>query len=233
MRIPAGWTIGWNTFQAIEIPPDGFAGSSLLYLLRHDRRLVIDVEWRPEFDPNGHYRYYVQRSPLRTDETFDDEILDSAESRSRDDVVSWVNTWLARGLADAPPPDRTDTPPELLRSLRFPSGWTLHRNNITATAPPPPSGVHTLLFRAIAEQRRFRLDVTHQPEPDGHASYAIELLYAPWLRTDRGRRRENVPLTFDHDARVMHRFTTTDYHELVRYLEAWLWRASGWAVEGH
>src|SRR5688572_25204926 len=103
LRVPAGWQMGWNTFQAIEVPADGFAGSSLLYLLRHDRRLVIDVEWRPEFDPNGHYNYYVQRQSLRTDETFDDEILDSGESRSRDDVVAWVNTWLARGLDGAPP----------------------------------------------------------------------------------------------------------------------------------
>lgn len=233
IRIPAGWTVGWNTFRAVEIPPDGFSGSSLLYLLRHDRRLVVDVEWRPEFDPNGHYHYYVQRQPLRTDETFDDEILDSAESRSRDDVVSWVNTWLIRGLAEAPSPNPATIPAERLRPLRFSSGWAIQRNSITATAPLPSSEPDPLLFRAIAEQRRFRLDVVLQSHPDGATSYLIELLYAPWLRTERGRRREDVPLTFNDNVRLMHRFVTTDYDELVRYLEAWLWRAAGWAVEGH
>ncbi len=236
LRIPAGWTLGWNTFQAIEIPPDGFAGSSLLYLLRHDRRLVVDVEWRPEFDPNGHYHYYVQRNPLRTDEPSDlnDDVLDSSESRSRDDVVRWLDTWLARGLVDAPPPDASDTPPEQLHPLRISSGWAIHRNNITITAPAAPSAPNALLFRAIAEQRRFRLDVLRQSEPSGHPSYVIELLYAPWPRTDRGRRRQDVPLTFDtNNIRIMHRFVTTAYDELVRYLEAWLWRASSWAVEGN
>lgn len=238
LRIPAGWTIGWNTFHAIPIPADGFSGSSLLYLLRHDRRLVIDVEWRPEFDPNGHYNYYVQRQPLRTDEPADndDEILASAQSRSREDVVAWLDTWLARSLVEAPPSDAEPTALERLHPLHLSSGWTIHRNAITAqppspSTPPPPESL--LLFRAIADQRRFRLDVLRQAETDGNVSYLIELLYAPYHRTERGRRREDVPLTFDGEVRVMHRFVTTAYDELVRYLEAWLWRAAGWAVEGH
>ncbi len=236
LRIPAGWTIGWNTFQAIEIPPDGFSGSSLLYLLRHDRRLVIDVEWRPEFDPNGHYHYYVERQPLHTEPISNDndsELIDSAQSRSRDVVVTWLNTWLARGLFDAPQHDTEEASPERLRPLRIASGWTIQHNLLTESAPISPPAENPILFRAIAEQRRFRLDVIRLSDADGSPSYLIELLYAPWARTDRGRRRENIPLTFDQDTRVMHRFTTTDYDELVRYLEAWLWRASSWAVEGH
>lgn len=232
LRLPAGWTIGWNTFQAIEIPPDGFAGSSLLYLLRHDRRLVIDVEWRPEFDPNGHYHAYVQRNPLPTDETPNDETLDSAESSSRCDVVAWLETWFTRGLSESPPPDTPPTPGRL-HPLRIASGWTIRRNLLTEAAPFSSTNSDPLLFRAIADQRRFRLDVLHQPTSDAPATYALELLYAPWPRTDRGRRRHDLPLTFDCTSRLMHRFVTTNYADLIRHLEAWLWRASSWAVEGH
>lgn len=242
--VPAGWTVGWNTFQAIPVPADGFAGSSLLYLLRHDRRLVVDVEWRPEFDPNGHFNYYVERQPLRTDEaaSIDDQsVLDSAQSRSREHVVEWVNTWLARGIAEAPPEALSTEPgtnatPNKLHPLRLCSGWSILRNAITETPPAasPETAGCLLLFRAISTSRRFRLDVRSQPASDsGEHRYSLELLYAPWLRTERGRRRENVPLTFDGEVRMMHQFATSDYPELVRYLEAWLWRASGWAVEGH
>jgi len=230
LRIPAGWTIGWNTFQAIEIPPDGFAGSSLLYLLRHDRRLVIDVEWRPEFDPNGHYHAYVQRNPLPTDESPNDDTLDSSESRSRETIVAWLETWLTRGLSETPPPDTPQPPPDHLHPLRIASGWTLQHNLLTETAP---TTAPDFLFRALAEQRRFRLDVLHVPSPHARPTYIIELLYAPWPRTDRGRRRHDLPLKFDWTSLLMHRFVTTNYADLIRHIEAWLWRASSWAVEGH
>ena len=233
LRIPAGWTLGWNTFLAQEIPEDGFGGDSLLYFLRHDRRLVIDVEWRPEDDPNGHYNYYVERQPLRTDEEGDYVRIDHGQSRSRDEVVAWVNGWLERGLDDSPcGTDLKKVGGGLLLPLRLSSGWTIERNAIKETPLQPPER-NVLLFRAIEEQRRFRIDVVWQPDGYPAGEYLLEVRYAPWPRTEKGKRRTDVPLQFDEHARVMHRFSRHVLAELVAYLEAWLWRASCWAVEGH
>lgn len=239
LRIPAGWQIGWNTFYAMEVPADGFAGDSLVYLTRHDGRLVIDVEWRPEFDPNGYFNYYVQRQPLRSDETFDDERLDSGQSRDRDEVVAWLNTWLARGVADVPPQfdaPGSDAAPEQLHPLRVAGGWIIQRNAIKATPSMPPvtsPAGDALIFRAVEPQRRFRIDVTCRPDNSDETSYVLEVVYAPWLRTERGRRRVEVPLSFEGQIDVKYRSTTQVHAELVQRLEAWLWHASGWAVEGH
>jgi len=239
-RVPAGWIVGPNKFQAGEVPAEGYGGSSVLYLMRADRRLCIDVEWHPESDPNGHYHYYVEQYAGPEGDAPDPGRLDSGESRSSGEVVAWVNHWLARGLAEAPteglPPDIGSGPaPEQLHPLRICSGWNIHRNALTTVPAIPagsdPGGVR--LFRAVDAARRLRLDVTTRAESGGQVRYALELVYSPWSRTERGRRRTEVPLSFEGDVRRAHSVDTPVYADLVRELERCLWGVGAEIGEGH
>lgn len=240
MRVPAGWLVSWHELLAIDVPADGFGGDSLLYLMRHDRRLVIDVEWRPEFDPNGVYNYYVERQPLRSDPAPDYETLDAGQSRSLEHVVGWVNTWLARGAAEIPPvglDSHTGFEPDLarLRPLRVAAGWTVERNAILeepmrSTAATGLGG--WLIFRAVENQRRMRLDVTWRAEAQGELGYCIELLHAPAPRNEHGQPRGDAPLSFGPDARVTARVTTRRHDEMVQYVELWLWRGPMFVTMG-
>ncbi len=230
IQMPAGWIIGWNTFWDMEVPADGFSGSSLLYCLRHDRRLIIDVEWRPEFDPAGHYHFYAERHfPTRAD-GLPTEVVDSGESRSRTEVAAWVGRWLARGIRETPfdvelPEAGFSPAPESLLPLHLPSGWIIHRNALTASELLPdslPAGA--LLFRAIHEQRGFRADVTWQED---HGCQ-LEILHAP----PRSRRAKDpvIPPIFDAASEVAHRSQFTTLDRLVPHLEHWLHHASWWAM---
>ncbi|WP_203292471.1 hypothetical protein [Luteirhabdus pelagi] len=58
LRIEAGWRVKYNQFY--EVDPvagfeDYFDGSSLLMLENASRLKLIDVDWKPEGDLNGHY----------------------------------------------------------------------------------------------------------------------------------------------------------------------------------
>ena len=231
LRVPAGWLVSWNTFLDLDVPAEGFGGSSLLYCLRHDRRLVVDVEWRPEDDPNGHYHYYVKRQPASREDATPDEILDSGESRSRTEVAAWAGRWLARGAAEAPgtvslPPAGFTPALASLHPLRIPGGWTIQRNLLTEAGAIPPdaaSAGRLLLFRAVDEQRGFRADVTRQAE----RGYALEVLHAP---PKHARLRDPIaPPDFAGDAEVAHRFETPAFGEVVTRLEKWLGHAFWWA----
>jgi hypothetical protein len=68
LRVPAGWRIDWNTLAEIDPSEtavrDGWFGGSSLFLAIHDsRRTLIDLEWRPEDDPNGEYVLKVLHAP--------------------------------------------------------------------------------------------------------------------------------------------------------------------------
>lgn len=58
IRIPGGWKVDVNTLpetQPTEATIEAFTGSSLLMLSHADANLIIDVFWRPEYDPNGNF----------------------------------------------------------------------------------------------------------------------------------------------------------------------------------
>jgi hypothetical protein len=67
LRIPPGWHIDWNTFFEIDpseksILAGFFGGSSLFASSNKERRVSIDLEWRPEDNLAGEYVlsvYYV------------------------------------------------------------------------------------------------------------------------------------------------------------------------------
>lgn len=67
LRIPPDWRVNWNTLFELDPTSENvrlgfFGGSSLFAASSEHWRLSVDVEWRPEDDPNGRYCmavYYV------------------------------------------------------------------------------------------------------------------------------------------------------------------------------
>lgn len=109
LRIPGGWVIGWNTLYVTSKVENGdFGGSTLFSATNEGRRFWIDVEFRPEFDPNGHFRMTVNYQPwLRTDRGrrrrslpfhFDAnaELIHLYETCSYGDLVENLEKWIAR-----------------------------------------------------------------------------------------------------------------------------------------
>ena len=69
LRIEGGWRVGWNTLY-VDLDPNAgdLGGSTIFYAVNEGRRFVIDVMFRPEFDPNGRFIIEVTYVPyLRTD----------------------------------------------------------------------------------------------------------------------------------------------------------------------
>ena len=130
---------------------------------------------------------------------------------------------------------RPEPSPPGLQPLRIPAGWFINWNTLLEIDPAEAEGgafAGSSLFMATHAQMRFQIDVEWRPEFDPDGSYQMRVEYAPWKRTERGRRREDVALSFA-DAEVVHRFETRSRAELVRELDAWLWRAATWVREGH
>lgn len=74
LRVQPGWRIEWNTLYELDptnenVQAGFFGGSSLFYATYLSCRLAVDVEWRPEDDPNGQYNLRVEYLPWeRTEE---------------------------------------------------------------------------------------------------------------------------------------------------------------------
>lgn len=58
LRIVSGWSVDWNLFFEID-PSDEtmryLDSSSLLHLTNNAARRAIDLDWRPEGNPEGNY----------------------------------------------------------------------------------------------------------------------------------------------------------------------------------
>lgn len=119
-----------------------------------------------------------------------------------------------------------------LQPLRIPGGWMVGWNTLYATsrADQGEFGGSTL-FHAVHEGRRFNIDVEFRPEFDPEGAFHLTVLYQPWPRTERGRRRKEVPFQFDMDAEVVHQSETRDFAALVEALEEWIARCSVWVKE--
>lgn len=122
-----------------------------------------------------------------------------------------------------------------LQPLRIPGGWCVDWNTLQEIDPNDAGSEAfggSSLFMATNEGRRFRIDVEWHPEFDPDGSYHMRVEYAPWERTERGRRRTDVALHF-RDAELVHELETRSREELVRELNEWLWRCATWMREGH
>lgn len=122
-----------------------------------------------------------------------------------------------------------------LPPLRIPGGWQIAINDLDLNARVEDGGfAGSSLFLAVNQGRRFLIDVMFQPEfdPDGH--FLLEVRYRPWPRTEKGRRRNDVP--FDQapvDDQIMHTSETRSLSELVEQLQHWIARCTVWTVEGN
>jgi hypothetical protein len=121
-----------------------------------------------------------------------------------------------------------------LQPLRIPAGWAIHWNTLYASSSVEAGDFGgSSTFTATNSGRRFHLDIAFKPEHDPRGEFHLVVLYQPWPRTDRGKRRQDLPLIFDDDSETVHASTTRSYSELVSRLEEWIARCSVWVREGH
>ena len=121
-----------------------------------------------------------------------------------------------------------------LQPLRVPAGWRIDWNTLYASSRVEDGAFGgSSVFSATNEGRRFQIDVAFRPEHDPAGKFHLTVIYQPWPRTERGRRRTDAPLRFDADAEDVHSSETASYAELVAQLDHWLARCAGWAREGN
>lgn len=109
LRIPAGWSIGWNTLHCDKRVENGdFGGSSVFHASHAGRRFFIDVEFRPEHDPKGHFKLSIDYLPWPRDargRRLKDApfLLDAtaqpmhrAEIATYEALIEQLETWIAR-----------------------------------------------------------------------------------------------------------------------------------------
>ena len=109
LRIPTGWTIGWNELDVgLDTSLDGVGGMSVFSATHEGRRFHIDIMFRPEFDPNGAFHLEVRYQPWprseggrrRKDVPFafdaDAQIVHEFETRSYPALIAELEHWIAR-----------------------------------------------------------------------------------------------------------------------------------------
>ena len=115
LRIPTGWTVGWNTFFDIDPKFRTYDQTSWHFtedmLQIESRRLgvLVDLGWRPEFRARGSFRLVATRffEDPEYGWTGDwDRPLRSLTTRSRRKVVATIENWLSWYSAHPPRPRR-------------------------------------------------------------------------------------------------------------------------------
>jgi hypothetical protein len=121
-----------------------------------------------------------------------------------------------------------------LQPLRIPPGWSIGWNELRVTMDADRDGIGgSSVFTATNEGRRFNIDIAFSPEFDPEGAFYLTVIYQPWPRTERGRRRQDVAFAFDADAETVHEFETRSYPALIAALEHWIARCTIWTREGH
>ncbi|WP_010298748.1 hypothetical protein [Candidatus Odyssella thessalonicensis] len=94
-----GWQILYNEFYSIspedDINPEGSSlmpswslfSSTLLHMLHKENKVIIDLGWGPESDPEG--AFYI--TMVRTDDKRWEHPLVKFSSRSKDEIVNKLN----------------------------------------------------------------------------------------------------------------------------------------------
>lgn len=98
LRIPAGWTVKYNTFSEYDPEKDGAEYS---YELQEDllqlanKNLLIDLGWYPNGDVDGSYKLFLV--DMNGDRPFDMP-LESFCSKSRQEVIYKIEYWTNYGF---------------------------------------------------------------------------------------------------------------------------------------
>lgn len=120
-----------------------------------------------------------------------------------------------------------------LPPLRIPTGWTIGWNSLDIGMAASLDGIGgSSVFTATHEQRRFNIDIEFRPEFDPDGAFHLAVKYQPWPRSERGRRRKDVPFALGMDAETVHEFETRSYAALITELEHWIARCTVWTREG-
>ena len=109
LRLPAGWAVGWNElFVGMDADLGEVGGSSVFNATNEGRRFNIDIEFRPEFDPEGAFHMTVRYQPWprterggrRHDVPFafgiEARTVHTFETRSYPELVAELERWIAR-----------------------------------------------------------------------------------------------------------------------------------------
>ncbi len=114
-----------------------------------------------------------------------------------------------------------------LQPLRIPAGWKVDWNSLYETSRVEDGDFGgSSVFMATHEGRRCLIDVEFRPEHDPSGHFILTVQYQPWARTEKGRRRADVLLSFDDAAEIVHQSTTQSYVELVEQLSEWIARCT-------
>lgn len=111
-----------------------------------------------------------------------------------------------------------------LPALRVPAGWRIALNDLSDQLDPGLCDPDSVLFSATNAATRFEIEVI--------GGFHLRVSYAPWPRTERGRRIADQPLEF-LDGEVVHALATEDYAALIADLQHWIARCSVWVREGN
>lgn len=119
-----------------------------------------------------------------------------------------------------------------LPSLRIPAGWKVGWNTLDSEMETDLGGIGgSMLYSATNEATRFNIEIAFRPEFDPEGAFHLTVIYAPWPRTERGRRIKTEPPSF-RDAETVHAFETRSYPELLTELQHWIARCTVWTREG-
>ncbi|WP_146462357.1 hypothetical protein [Rubripirellula tenax] len=110
-----------------------------------------------------------------------------------------------------------------LQPLRIPPDWRVGWNTLFELDPTAENVRRgffggSSLFGASSVHMRLAVDVEWRPEDDPDGRYCLTVYYAPWKRTENGRRRKNVALDFSH-ANVVYDMETRSRQEIVEQIE--------------
>ncbi len=111
-----------------------------------------------------------------------------------------------------------------LPALRVPAGWRIALNDLSDQLDPGLCDPASVLFSATNVGTRFQIEVI--------GGFRLKVRYAPWPRTERGRRIGDQPLEF-LDGEVVHELDTVEYAALIAELQHWIARCSVWVREGN
>jgi len=100
LRIPSGWNIGFNTLaeplEGSDFPELWDLKEDILQFQNHQRRVIVDLGWLPDFDPSGSYRLVTVA--LESDEDRQIEAwaapLRIHTSKSYSEIVEVLEAWL-------------------------------------------------------------------------------------------------------------------------------------------
>jgi hypothetical protein len=108
LRIPAGWTIGWNALRSGMDADLAEVGSSVFHATNAGRRFNIDIEFNPEFDRDGAFHLTVMYQPWPRSERgrrlkdapfafgADAEVVHAFETKSYAALIGELEHWIAR-----------------------------------------------------------------------------------------------------------------------------------------